>query len=192
MPADDTGLTGRGLFTWLDTMTEDVAQAKLQELGVLAQRLAWDEFMAGKGPDGGMGLRFSPRAYDALGLTRRTEKYEQRKARMFGGRIIPYVSPGRSGTVHMRDLLRVRGPMGYEAKRIPLGGKRAASTKLTLPGARILNRVRQPFGEKYRQEMLQLKGRALKQGQAIAKRANEIFTALLLAEIQRAPQKTLA
>ena len=187
MPDDE--LRAQGLWAWLEAHPDAIGRRRIRELAIQSQEQAWAEFMAGKSEDAGIGLRFSPRGWDALGLTARGAKYERYKAKKMGGRNLPYVSPGNGP--HLRDLLKVKGP-GYAITPGRGEGPGGVSTTLKLPGARILNRIRKPKGEIYRAEFLQLKERARHQGTAIVNRAVQIFMAKLLAEIEAAQARKLA
>lgn len=187
-------LQGNGLWAWLDTQGKE-ASSRLREMIAEAHALAFAEFVsggrtksAGKIPmDGGLGMRFSERAYDVLGLSKRSEKYTKRKRRMFG-RDLPYVSPSKRGHIHLRDLMRFRGT-GWQVR--PAGRGRVVSTRLTLPGLRQLNQIRAPYGKVYRDEFLQLGGRARHQFEAIRARAHQLFFERLQAEIAATPGKPL-
>ncbi len=178
-----------GLIAWLESHPGAIAQRTLRDLAKAAQAEAWAEFMANKGPDGGMGLRFSPRAWDVLGLTHRGARYEKHKTKKFSGRNLPYVSPGNKGTVHTRDIIGVRQVGWNTTARFDAN---TVQTTLTLPGARgTLNRIRAPFGAIYRRELLQIATRARHQGLFVLKRANEIFFAKLIALMQAEPPKAI-
>ena len=176
--AERTELEASGLWAWLEAEPDSRRGRTVRQLAKQASQRAWDEFVAGKLPkdqDGGLKMRFSPRAWDALGLTARGAKYERYKAKKLGGRNLPYTSPN-SGS-HMRDLLGIKGP-GYQLKNVRDDGG-TVTTQMTLPGARILNRIRKPKGAIYRTEFLQLAGRAKHQADAIVARALEILLELL-------------
>lgn len=187
-------MQGSGLFAWLDTQGKE-ASARLRELMTEAHALAFAEFVSGGRAktagridmDGGLYMRFSERAYDVLGLTKRGDAYTRRKRRFFG-RDLPYRSPSRKGQIQMKDLLRFRGT-GWQIR--PAGRRTVVATKLTLPGLRQLNQIRAPFGQQYRNEFLQLGTRARHQFTAIRDRAHQIFFELLTAEIERTPMKVL-
>lgn len=180
-------ITADGLWAWMDVSGKG-ASNRLREMIVEAHAVAFAEFVSGgkaKGSgkhdmDGGLGLRFSPRAYDVLGLTRRSDMYIKRKHKIFG-RDLPYVSPSKRGHVHMRDLLKFRGT-GWQVRPTKRGD--VVTTKMTFPGLRRLNHIRAPFGQIYRDEFLQLRGRAKHQFNAIVARANEIFWQNFQASIQ--------
>jgi len=103
--------------------------------------------------------RFSPSAFARLGLTHRSKSYEARQTKYLGA-ATPYVSPrnvdfkrlalailsGKAETIaraaqktftpHMRDLV-TRPGVGFN---LTTSGKTTVRTRLTFPGARILNR----------------------------------------------------
>lgn len=175
---DRAELEASGLWAWLDAEPDTRRGRTVRTLAKQASHQAWDEFVAGKLPkdhDGGLKMRFSPRAWDALGLTARGAKYERHKQKKLGGRNLPYTSP-HSG-VHMRDMLGIKGP-GYQLANVRDEGG-TVTTKMSLPGARILNAIKKPKGAIYRAEFLQLSARAKHQGDAIVARALEILLDLL-------------
>lgn len=181
---DRTELEASGLWAWLDSEPDSRRGRTVRTLAKKASHQAWDEFVAGKLPkdhDGGLKLRFSPRSWDVLGLTARGAKYERYKAKKLGGRNLPYTSPNKGS--HMRDLLGIKGP-GYQLANIRDEGG-TVTTKMSLPGARILNRIRKPKGAIYRAEFLQLGARAKHQGDAIVSRALEILLDLLRAHLAK-------
>lgn len=181
---DRTELEASGLWAWLDSEPDSRRGRTVRTLAKQASHQAWDEFVAGKLPkdhDGGLKLRFSPRAWDALGLTARGAKYERYKEKKLGGRNLPYTSPNKGS--HMRDLLGIKGP-GYQLANVRDEGG-TVTTKMSLPGARILNRIRKPKGAIYRAEFLQLAARAKHQGDAIVARALEILLDLLRAHLAK-------
>jgi hypothetical protein len=187
--ADDQ-LRAQGLWAWLDAHPDAIGRRRIKELSVEAQQEAWADFMAGKSEDAGIGLRFSPRGWDALGLTHRGAKYEARKAKKMGGRNLPYVSPNNGP--HMRDLLKVRGAGYNVASGRDAAGPGGVRTTLTLPGARgTLNRIAKAQGAIYRREFLQLQERARHQGTAILNEAVKLFMSKLLAEIETAQARSL-
>ena len=181
---DRTELEASGLWAWLDSEPDSRRGRTVRTLAKQASHQAWDEFVAGKLPkdhDGGLKLRFSPRAWDALGLTARGAKYEKYKEKKLGGRNLPYTSPNKGS--HMRDLLGIKGP-GYQLANVRDEGG-TVTAKMSLPGARILNRIRKPKGAIYRAEFLQLAARAKHQGDAIVARALEILLDLLRAHLAK-------
>lgn len=188
---DQSELTATGLWAWLDAEPDTRRGRTVRRLAKQASHQAWDEFVAGKLPkdnDGGLKFRFSPRAWDALGLTARGVKYERYKAKKLGGRNLPYTSPNKGS--HMRDLLGIKGP-GYRTANIRDEGG-TVSTLLTLPGAAILNRIRKPKGAIYRSEFLQMAGRAKHQGDAIVARTLEILMQLLRDHLASQPKRKIA
>lgn len=168
----NTQIFGKGLFAWIEQNSQGVTVDRLHALMREAQHEAWMEFVTGKTQSDGLPGRFSPKAWDLLGLTRRSKSYEQRKMRVFGGRDVPYTSPRKGGTAHMRDLLKVKGS-GFNLT--PRSGGDVVTTTLKLPGARILNFVRNPQGAIYRSEFLQLTARARAEGDQIRLRAQTLF-----------------
>lgn len=184
-------MDGDGIWAWLDTEPDSRRAGTVRRLAKQASHRAWDEFVAGTLPqdhDGGLKLRFSPRSWDVLGLTARGAKYEKYKAKKLGGRNLPYTSPNRGS--HMRDLLGIKGP-GYSLSNVRDEGG-LITTKLGLPGARILNRIRKAKGAIYRQEFLQLSRRAKHQGDAIVARALEILLELVREHIAAHAKRKIA
>lgn len=172
-------MTVSGVWAWMKKHPGFIGRRRVTELAKQASQQAFTEFVHNRSLQG-IGLRFSPRAYDILGLTPRSPKYEARKKKFFG-KDLPYVSPTR--TYHMRDILGVRGP-GHSFSHGGVGEIGSVSTTLKLPGARNLNRVKGIHAADYRREFLQLRERAKEQGDRIAKRAVELFAAALIAEME--------
>jgi hypothetical protein len=190
---DSAELIASGLWDWLAAEPDSKRAQTVRRLAKQANRQAWQEFIAGtlpKDPAGGLQLRFSPRAWDILGLTPRGARYERYKQRKLGGRNLPYTSPGR-GT-HMRDLLGIQG-VGHTLRPERAAGG-SVTTVLRLPGARVLNRIRNATRRAvYRAEFLQLSGRARAQSDAITARALDLLLALLRAYLaSRQPRKQVA
>lgn len=188
---DRNDIVATGLWAWLDAESDTQRGRVVARLATQASSMAWDEFVAGKlpkDPDGGLKMRFSPRAWDLLGLTARSGKYERYKQKKMGGRNLPYTSPRK--TVHMRDMLGVKGA-GYSVRPIA-DSEGVVTTQLNLPGARILNAIKKPWGAIYRQEFLQLARRAKHQADAVVARALEILLQLLRQHIAaQPPQRTV-
>lgn len=185
---DRSELEASGIWAWLDSEPDTRRGRTVRNLAKKASHQAWDEFVSGKLPkdtDGGLKLRFSPRAWDALGLTARSAKYERYKAKKLGGRNLPYTSPNKGS--HMRDLLGIKGP-GYQLANIRDEGG-TVTTKLSLPGARMLNAIKKPKGAIYRAEFLQLSARAKHQGDAIVARALDILINLLREHLAKQPKR---
>jgi hypothetical protein len=185
---DRTELQASGLWAWLESEPDSRRGRTVRRLAKIASQRAWEEFVAGRLPkdsDGGLKMRFSPRAWDALTLTARGAKYERYKEKRMGGRNLPYTSPNAGS--HMRDMLGIKGP-GFQLRNLREEGG-TVTTQLTLPGARILNRIRKPKGAIYRSEFLQLAGRAKHQADAIVARALEILIELLREHLAKQPKR---
>lgn len=122
----------------------------------------------------GARFRFSPRS----------EGYQRRQRKRFG-KALPYVSPTRAGTKgagHLRSIV-TRPGRGHRitARNVPSPEVR---TRLRLPAARILNLIKKPYGQRYRDEFLrfghpshQVDAKALNRqiGQALLKDQRTLF-----------------
>lgn len=167
-----------------DLQASGISQAKINKAARTALYIAADEFF--QDPQG-FQLRFSPRAYDVLGLSKRSGYTSRFKIKIYGGRDLPNVSARgpnnkHKGDPHLRDLLKVRGT-GYNLTTTAKQG--VASIKMSLPGARKQNQYGQRWSEPYGRELFNMKGAQQWQTDKIMKRAFEIFQGMIWEEFNR-------
>lgn len=143
--------------------------------------------------------RLKPSAFAIYKFTRRTKKYEKQQIRALGT-IRPYYSPRKLNFLkvakaitdrnmnpmkllravgslnkgpHMADLLKMPG-VGFAVKS---SGKRKVVTRLTLPGARILNKLG-GRGKIYREELLDMSLGGARDFRAIKREIKERLEAI--------------
>lgn len=172
-------MAARTKFTGImaELQRSGLAQKLINRLAKNCLYLAADEFF--QDPQG-FQLRFSPRAYNELGLSIRASSTIKRKMKFFG-RDLPNVSPRKKGEPHLRDLLKVRGT-GYNLKESSTAG--AARIKITLPGARKQNQYGYKW-QKYGEELFTLRGAQQWQAKIILSRALELFRQQVFEEFNR-------
>jgi hypothetical protein len=177
--------TTAGVFTWLEVNPGAIRAKKLRTLARRAHKRALTE-IATMEEFPGIQNRFSAHAFAKYGLSERGERYQKWQRRVFG-HVIPYFSP-KQKDVHMEFLMKVP-EAGFRVAGT--NGGDAVITTLYLPGARILNRIAEPFGEIYRSEFLNLKGSAggRATGEWVKQRSASLYLALIAQEIQRAPRR---
>jgi hypothetical protein len=184
-----TGLFGR--------VKRGEGRAMANEAGRAAVTQAMTEWVTRRG-DPSLSARMAPGAFSTYGMTKRSEKYtkEQRRA---NGVIQPYASPrrpnvqklaliiARAEKTNPQQLLRalrelhrlhttpmrqlVVRPGGY---RIMVGGSNTVRARITLPGARILNKAG-PKGEVYRRELLDFSKGAGRDSRWIWRRTHDLM-----------------
>jgi hypothetical protein len=154
--------------------------------------------------------RFKHSAFAAYGFKERSEKYIKQQLKKLGDEL-PYVSPrslnflraakaltrGSVGGLiaavrdlayvqpHMRTLVFRRGS-GFN---ITPSGKNRVVTRLTVPGARILNR--NPKSAIYREQFLDLNLGGARDARAILKRFNQLFEERIVKAIGHIPKVEL-
>lgn len=133
MPAE-IEWTLQGLFAWVADHPDSVRQELVVRDVKKAQRSAVSAWVTNRRL--GLAARFSPQAYSRLRLTPRSAEYRRRKAKFYGGRLLPYRSPRRR--VHTAELVVVP-KTGWRLVSPRTTG--AVTTRLKLPGARRLNLI---------------------------------------------------
>lgn len=128
-----------------------MAKGRINDLARAALYIAMDQFMLDR--NNGFQIRFSPTAYERLGLTRRAASTIKQKMKRWG-RDLPYYSVKKSplGGSHIRELLQRRG-VGYNIIAKSTSTKGAYVT-LTLPGANKLNQLKCTDADAYRRELI--------------------------------------
>ncbi len=130
---------------------------------------------------------FSPRRVDFLSLARAVSngKINHRKVQ----KIIDAVRKMVDGKPHMRELLKIPG-LGFVIKSSKAA--RAVKTSLTLPGARILNRGRDPEKSAiYRAQLVDLQRGAGRDIREINRVRNALFLATMREKMIRHPRVEL-
>jgi hypothetical protein len=172
-----------GIWDWLRRFK--VPGAVLRRCAKVACATAWDEWARGHGQGAQAGQlkdRFRYSAWTKYGFMGRSQSYMKWQTRVFGT-ILPYRSPRKSGpfqnTKHMADLIAVPA-VGFRVRTTAIKGGVAA--RVTFPGGRILNIIKEPYGRYYRREFLQLTNS--REGQAITHRALTLLWSLLRSEMR--------
>lgn len=178
---DSLNLSGTGI--WAAIARGDQSQVASDAMKAAATQ-ALTEWAQGKnGAKMPLPLRFTADGKRALGLSNRSPAYMALIARQQGGRYVPYRSPrrglnwgelalalatfagnpraiqqlmmtaakvvSRSAGAHMADVITTPG--GF---RVRASGGRRVRVNLTLPAARVLNRVQGEAGVRYRSELI--------------------------------------
>lgn len=172
-----------GMFVWLQNNRGNLTPERLKFFARLAARTALTDYAAGRIKPS-LQDKFEPNAFATYDLSPRSDNYEKFQRRVFG-RVLPYFSPKtRKGASneHMRDILKRPGD-GY---RVNVQNETAAVVAvLKLPGARILNIIKQPWGEIYRREFLSFIGTGAKDAAAITGHAMRLFYQYLKDEVSK-------
>jgi hypothetical protein len=179
-----------GQWAWLDQNPGAVRAARLKTIARASHKQALEEWCTRTGRES-LQFRGSNAAFAALELsTRVSRRYRLWQYKVFGN-VMPYRSPrakAKDEPEHMMNLLRHRGA-GYNISA--MNSTETVQTRLTLPGTRILNRIKAPYGARYRREFLALDGAGQEDLAWVAKRANELFLEGFKAEIAKARKRKL-
>lgn len=199
----------RGLFGY----AKQTASKRRQGLAVIvksAQVQAFTEYATGRLRPS-LRDRLMPAAFGVYGFKKREAKYQRRQIKVLGT-IRPYYSPRRPNLLkvtqaivsgkalaivratqdvavrqaHMADILRRPGS-GYN---VVSRGKTSVKTRLTLPGAKILNKLGST-GAIYRAQLLDLTLGGGRDAKAIMSRIDDIVGPDLVAAIQATPESQL-
>lgn len=141
-----------GMFAWLRSPRW---RADVRRITRKANKQAINEWLTRRHSPA-LRDRFKPGQRGRLQLAQRSPGYERRQVKFFG-RVLPYRSPthrGTFGTGHMAELI-------LKQKRFRVAAANNTGdvvvTRFRITGARILNRIKQPYGDQYRREFLRLR-----------------------------------
>ncbi len=182
MPYDlDLQLIADGVYAWLEANPGAVAEARLKRIARAAHKQAMVEFAAG-GIGGKREHSIAHRFSESYGhrVLRRSDTYEARVRKFYGGRYLPFSSPSKAGYKgggHLRDRIKQQGT-GYRVQG--RNGTELVTTSLILPAARILN-----LRPLYRPQFLALTTTNAVDGQALEVRVGELMLDALRNEINR-------
>ncbi len=175
-------LSAEGVWAWIAQNGAAVRMERVNAAMRRSQKQALTEWARDlKGGDVGLALRFQPEAFGVLGLTERGDKYQKRQRRTLGG-IYPYVAPLSRGGEPSGKMRRAVLGGGYSITNKNNGGG-VVTTQLAITGARILNRLPDPYRSIYTREFLGLDRGGRRDAVWITNRANELTKQALFKEL---------
>lgn len=149
-----------GIWRFIDENPKRVGKAKIKRWTREVQERTLMDWASGNLHSAyGIEERFKRRAFDTLKLSQRSKSYRAQQTRFYGAPL-PFRSPRNK--IHTAETATIPG-FGYKTGTAPGARDGIVSTRLTLPGARHLNRLPQ----KYRQEFLGLNANDARSGEAI-------------------------
>lgn len=158
-----------------------------------AQKQAIGEWAQLRGGDTGLALRFEPEAIGVLGLTPRSQKYQSRQIKTLGDRYA-YVAPLSRGKSQLSPSGTMRRSVmggGYSITG-KNGGDTVVTTQMSITGARILNRLADPWRTIYTREFLGLDRGGRRDAVWITERANALTKDYLFKELTTARKTFLS
>ncbi len=176
-------LSGTGFVSWIASNGASARADKIKAAMRKAQKQAIAEWTQLAGGSVGLALRFQPEAFGTLQLSERSTGYMRQQMRTLG-KIYPYVAPfTKSGQISPSGTMRrlVLGG-GYDIASKNSGGD-TVTTQFSVTGARILNRLKDPWRTTYTREFLALDRGGRRDAQWITNRANELTRQYIFREM---------